>query len=208
MSLPCCDFSSLIKFQPDHPTLGGQHCREYYTNRARRTKRPQFNHHLQYNLILEFFKWEIVSWDSRHQDYTIQNTSVPSQRLVVSPQAITALSADAAQRSCTCFFPSQSIAIRSSYHAAPPYHNEFSACPNILWNAFPVCSTPYSSPSRPSAHQRRHRPPFYLAEGPIYSGSRIRSASSWTFHSFPRLVTLKHNVYTRSKSESNSFSIN
>ena len=27
----------------------------------------------------------------------------------------------------------------------------------------------------------------------------MRSASSWTFHSFHRLVTLKHNVYTRSK---------
>ena len=187
-----------------HPTLGGQHGREYYTNRAGRTKRHQFNHHLQYNLILEFFKWEIVSWDSRCQDYTIQNTSLPSQRLVVPPQAINALSADAAQPTCTSFFPSQSIAIGSSYHAAPPYHNEYSSCPNFLWNAFPVCSTLYSS--HPSTHQRRHRPPFYLAEGPIYSGSRIRSASSRTFHSFPRLFTLKHNVYRRSKSESNSFS--
>ena len=75
--------------QPDHPAIGGQHRREYYTHRARRTKRPQFNQHLQYNLVLELFKWEIVSWDSRRQDYTIQNTSLPSQRLVLPPQAIT-----------------------------------------------------------------------------------------------------------------------
>ena len=61
-----------------HPFLGGQHGREYYTNRAGGTKRHQFNHHLPYNLILEFFQWEIVSWDSRRQDYTIQNTSLPS----------------------------------------------------------------------------------------------------------------------------------
>ena len=69
---------------------------------------------MQYILALEFFKWEIGSWDSRRQEYTFQNTSLPSQRFVVPPQAITPLSADAAQPSCTGFFPSQSIAIRSS----------------------------------------------------------------------------------------------
>ena len=30
-------------------------------------------------------------WDSKRQEYTIQSTSLPSQRLVVPPQAITAL---------------------------------------------------------------------------------------------------------------------
>ena len=30
-------------------------------------------------------------WDSKRQEYTIQNTSLPSQRLVVPPEAITAL---------------------------------------------------------------------------------------------------------------------
>ena len=29
-------------------------------------------------------------WDSKRQDYTIQSTSLPSQRLAIPPQAITA----------------------------------------------------------------------------------------------------------------------
>ena len=79
-----------LKLQPDHATLGRQHRREYYTNHARRTKRPRFNQQLQYCLKPEFHKWEIIFWDGKRQEYTIQNTSLPSQRLVVPPQAITA----------------------------------------------------------------------------------------------------------------------
>ena len=40
----------------------------------------------------EFSIWEIVCWDNRRQEYTIQSTSLPSQRLVVPPKATTALS--------------------------------------------------------------------------------------------------------------------
>ena len=80
-----------LKLQPDHSALGRQHRREYYTNHARRTKRPRFNQHLQYCLKPEFCKWERIFWDSKRQEYTIQSTSLPSQRLVVPPQAITAL---------------------------------------------------------------------------------------------------------------------
>ena len=80
-----------LKLQLDHSALGRQHRREYYTNHARRTKRPRFNQHLQYCLKPEFCKWEIIFWDSKRQEYTIQSTSLPSQRLVVPPQAITAL---------------------------------------------------------------------------------------------------------------------
>ena len=64
---------------------------EYYTNHARRTRRPRFNQQLQYCLKPEFCKWEIIFWDGKRQEYTIQNTFLPSQRLVVPPQAITAL---------------------------------------------------------------------------------------------------------------------
>ena len=39
---------------------------------------------------LQFSTWEIIFWDSRRQEYTIQNTSLSSQRLVVPRQAITA----------------------------------------------------------------------------------------------------------------------
>ena len=80
-----------LKLHPNQSTLGRQHRRENYANHARRTKRPRFNQQLQYCLKPEFCKWEIIFWDGKRQEYTIQNTSLPSQRLVVPPQAITAL---------------------------------------------------------------------------------------------------------------------
>ena len=79
-----------LKLQPDHSALGRQHRREYYRNHTRRTKRPRFNQNLIYSLKHEFSTWEINFWDSRRQEYTIQSTSLPSQRLVIPPQAITA----------------------------------------------------------------------------------------------------------------------
>ena len=80
-----------LKLRADSAVLGRQHRREYYTNHARRTRRPRFNQQLQYCLKPEFCKWEIIFWDGKRQEYTIQNTFLPSQRLVVPPQAITAL---------------------------------------------------------------------------------------------------------------------
>ena len=80
-----------LKLRPDPAVLGRQHRREYYTNQARRTRRPRFNQQLQYSLKPEFCKWEIIFWDGKRQEHTIQNTYLPSQRLVVPPQAITAL---------------------------------------------------------------------------------------------------------------------
>ena len=79
-----------LKLQPDNSALGRQHRREYYTNHTRRTKRPRFDQNLQYSLKHEFSTWEKIFWDSRRQEYTIQSTSLPSRRLVVPPQAITA----------------------------------------------------------------------------------------------------------------------
>ena len=40
-----------LKLQPDHSVLGRQHIRDYYTNHARRTKRPRFNQHLQTRIL-------------------------------------------------------------------------------------------------------------------------------------------------------------
>ena len=80
-----------LKLQPGQSALGRQHRCEYYRNHAGRSKRPRFNQHLQYCLKPEFCKWEIIFWDGKRQKHTIQSTSLPSQRLVVSPQAITAL---------------------------------------------------------------------------------------------------------------------
>ena len=81
-----------LKLQPNQSALGRQHRREYYTNHASKTKPPRFNQQLQYCLKREFCKREIIFWDGKRQEYTIQSTSLPSQRLVVPPQAITALS--------------------------------------------------------------------------------------------------------------------
>ena len=80
-----------LKLQFDHFAPGSQHRRENYTNRAHRTKPPRFNQYLQYYLKPEFCKLELIFWDSKRQEYTIQSTSLPSQRLVVPPQEITAL---------------------------------------------------------------------------------------------------------------------
>ena len=80
-----------LKLRPDSAVLGRQHRRDDYTNHAHRTRRPRFNQQLQYCLKPEFCKWEIIFWDGKRQEYTIQNTFLPSQRLVVPPQAITAL---------------------------------------------------------------------------------------------------------------------
>ena len=59
------------KLQPDQSALGRQHRREYYTNHARRTKRPRCIQQLQYCLKPEFCKWEIIFWDGKRQEYTI-----------------------------------------------------------------------------------------------------------------------------------------
>ena len=89
---PLPSLPNYLKFQPDHSTLGRQHRREYYTKLTLRTKRPRFNQHLLYSLNPEFSTWELIFWDSRRQEYTIRSTSLPSQRLVVPPQAITSSS--------------------------------------------------------------------------------------------------------------------
>ena len=52
-----------LKLRPDPAVLGRQHRREYYTNHARRTRRPRFNQQLQYCLNPEFCKWEIIFWE-------------------------------------------------------------------------------------------------------------------------------------------------
>ena len=88
---PLLSRPNLLKLQPDQSALGRQHRRGCYTYHAGRTKRPRFNQQLQYCLKPEFCKWEIIFWDGKRQEYTIQSTSLPSQRLVVPPQAITAL---------------------------------------------------------------------------------------------------------------------
>ena len=51
-------------------------------------RRPRYNTCLHYRLTSAFSSWEIVFWDYKRQEYTIQNTALPSQRLVVPLAAI------------------------------------------------------------------------------------------------------------------------
>ena len=75
----------------DRLTIARQHKREHFARLARAVKFPRFNPLLHYSLRPEFFSWELLFWDSQRQEFTIQNTILPSQRLVVLPlRAITA----------------------------------------------------------------------------------------------------------------------
>ena len=80
-----------LKFQLDHSTFGRKHRCGYYIDRTRKIKRPRFNHHLQYSGKPDLASWEEIFWDSIPQKVTLQNTSLPLQRLVV-PHSLTVLS--------------------------------------------------------------------------------------------------------------------
>ena len=51
-------------------------------------RRPPYNTCLHYQLTNAFFSWEFVFWDYKRQEYTISNTALPSQILVVPLTAI------------------------------------------------------------------------------------------------------------------------
>ena len=74
----------------DRLTLARQHKREYFAQLARAVKKPRFNPHLYYSLKSEYSSWKLIFWDSQQQEFTIQNTLLPTQRLVVPLCAITA----------------------------------------------------------------------------------------------------------------------
>ena len=74
----------------DRLTIARQHKREHFARLARAGKYPRFNIYLHYRLRPEFSSWKIIFCDSQQQEFTIQNTILPSQRLVVPLRAITA----------------------------------------------------------------------------------------------------------------------
>ena len=74
----------------DRLTIARQHKKEHFARLARAVKCPRFNLHLHYKLRAEFFSWELLFWDSQRQEFTIQNTILPTQRLVVPLRAFTA----------------------------------------------------------------------------------------------------------------------
>ena len=74
----------------DRLTVARQHKREHFARLARAVKCPRFNPYLHYRRRPEISSWKLLFWDSQQQDFTIQNTIVPPQRLVVPLRAITA----------------------------------------------------------------------------------------------------------------------
>ena len=62
--------------------------RESLFRHCKSVRRPRYNPHLHYQVTNEFSSWEIVFWDQARQEYTIQNTALSSQRLVVPLSAI------------------------------------------------------------------------------------------------------------------------
>ena len=65
-----------------------QQKRERIFRHCNSVKRPRYNPHLHYQLTKVFSSWEIVFWDQKRQEYSIQNTLLSSQRLVVPLSAI------------------------------------------------------------------------------------------------------------------------
>ena len=74
----------------DRLTIARQHKRESFEQLAKAVKKPRFNPHLCYSLKPEYSSWNLIFWDSQQQEFTIQNTLPPTQRLVVPLCAITA----------------------------------------------------------------------------------------------------------------------
>ena len=74
----------------DRLTITRQHKREHFARLARAVKCPRFKPHLHYRLRPEDSSWEKLFWATHRQEFTIQNTLLPSQRLVVPLRGITA----------------------------------------------------------------------------------------------------------------------
>ena len=70
--------------------LEKQRRREYFSNKAKRVRKPGFNQDLNYQLRPQFSNWRIIFWDTNRQEYTIENPSLKGQRLTVPLKAITA----------------------------------------------------------------------------------------------------------------------
>ena len=75
------------RFQRNQQILK-QKRRESFYRHQKSVRRPRHNPHLHYWLTNTFSSWEIVFWDYKRQEYTIQNTVLSSQRLVVPLSAI------------------------------------------------------------------------------------------------------------------------
>ena len=53
-----------------------------------KTRNPRFHYNLNYTLREDVNQWKIIFWDSRRQEFTIENTVIKNQRLSVPLRAI------------------------------------------------------------------------------------------------------------------------
>ena len=70
------------RFQRNQQILKQKRRESYYRHHTS-VRRHRYNSRLHYELTNAFYSWEIVFWDYKRQENTIQNTALPSQRLVV-----------------------------------------------------------------------------------------------------------------------------
>ena len=63
--------------------ISKQERKESYYQHHKSVRSPRYKPYLHYQLTNAFFSWEVVFWDHRRQEYTIQKTALTSQRLVV-----------------------------------------------------------------------------------------------------------------------------
>ena len=75
------------RFQRNQQILEQKRKKSFYRHQ-KSVRRPRYNHYLHYRLTNGFFLGEIVFWEYKRQKYTIQNTVLSSQRLVVPLSAI------------------------------------------------------------------------------------------------------------------------
>ena len=77
--------------EPANLVNSRQHRREQFASKPTAIIRPRINSRLRYGLKPAFNSWKIIFWDNQRQELTIQNTSLPHQRLVVPQHAVTVL---------------------------------------------------------------------------------------------------------------------
>ena len=75
------------RFHRNQQTLKQKQKESFYRHH-KSVRRPRYSPHLHYGLTNAFSSWEIKFWDYKRQEYTIQNTVLSSQRLVVPLSAI------------------------------------------------------------------------------------------------------------------------
>ena len=64
------------------------HEKKHFARLVSAVKCPRFNPNLHYSLRPEYSSWIILLWDNYRQEFSIQNTLLHSQRLVVPLRAI------------------------------------------------------------------------------------------------------------------------